>query len=95
MIQILFYFLGIYSHPLALLNFLKFGAVACNPIDRRPFLSRFMFYGSIAFVFDIWLLGRFVHFMFAISLFVATLGVAIFGTLTLILWVTYLFRRTR
>lgn len=94
MLYILFYLIGIYSHPLALWNFLQFGAVACNPIDRQPFLRRFIFFGTIAFALDLWLLGKFIHFLFAVSLFVATLGVSIFGILTLISWMTYLFRRS-
>jgi hypothetical protein len=62
MLHILFYFIGIYSHPLALFNLLRLGAVGCNSIDIKPIHRRLFFYGTIAFVFDMWILGRLIHF---------------------------------
>jgi hypothetical protein len=92
MIHILIYIVGIYSNIQFILNFLKLGACAGNPQDRRGTLRKVVIYGIISFVFNMLILGRIIAFIFALSLFIATLSITIIAILTVLSWVAYIVR---
>lgn len=86
MIHILIYIVGIYSNIQFIFNFLKLGACAGNPQDRKGTLRKLQIYGVISFIFNMWILGRIIAFLFALTLLIATLGVTVFSIVCFILF---------
>lgn len=94
MIFILFCLLGIYSN-IRLLSEVTRMRPPGTQSDREQILKTITFYGVLAFIFNIWVLGRLIFFMLALSMLMVNLIMAILAIILLVVFIKRLFKKGR
>lgn len=91
---ILFCLLGIYSNIRLLTEFTRMRPCGTQS-DREQILKTVTFYGVLAFIFNIWVLGRLLFFILALSMLVANAVMGILTILILVICIKRLFKKGR
>lgn len=94
MVLILFCLLGIYSNIRLLAEITRMRPCG-NSSDREQILKTITFYGIIAFIFNIWVMGRLIFFILALSMLMVNILMAILAIILLVVCIKCLFKKGR